>query len=46
MVALIDGGDDLKDLISIFLEHRREVARRTVYALRKARESAPTCSKA
>ena len=42
MVALIDGQPklcNLKDLISIFLEHRREVVtRRTVYALRKARE--------
>jgi DNA gyrase subunit A len=42
MVALIDGQPklcNLKDLISIFLEHRREVVtRRTVFALRKARE--------
>src|SRR5205085_2688824 len=42
MVALIDGQPklcNLRDLISIFLEHRREVVtRRTVYALRKARE--------
>ena len=42
MVALIDGQPklcNLKDLISIFLEHRREVVtRRTVYELRKARE--------
>jgi DNA gyrase subunit A len=42
MVALIDGQPklcNLKDLISVFLEHRREVInRRTVYELRKARE--------
>jgi DNA gyrase subunit A len=42
MVALIDGQPklcNLKDLVSIFLEHRREVVtRRTVYELRKARE--------
>ena len=42
MVALIDGQPrlcNLKDLITVFLEHRREVVtRRTVYALRKARE--------
>ena len=42
MVALIDGQPklcNLKDLISIFLEHRREVVtRRTVYELKKARE--------
>jgi DNA gyrase subunit A len=42
MVALIDGQPrlcNLKDLISVFLEHRREVVtRRTVYTLRKARE--------
>src|SRR6187549_2133178 len=42
MVALIDGQPklcNLKDLISIFLEHRREVVtRRTVFNLRKARE--------
>jgi DNA gyrase subunit A len=42
MVALIDGQPklcNLKDLISVFLEHRREVVnRRTVYELRKARE--------
>ncbi|WP_047195792.1 DNA gyrase subunit A [Caldimonas brevitalea] len=42
MVALIDGQPklcNLKDLLSIFLEHRREVVtRRTVYELRKARE--------
>ena len=42
MVALIDGQPKLcniKDLVSIFLEHRREVVtRRTVFELRKARE--------
>ncbi|MEO8298635.1 MAG: DNA gyrase subunit A [Burkholderiales bacterium] len=42
MVALIDGQPklcDLKTLIAIFLEHRREVVtRRTVFELRKARE--------
>ena len=42
MVALIDGQPklcNLKDLIAVFLEHRREVVtRRTVYELRKARE--------
>jgi len=42
MVALIDGQPkmcNLKLLIAIFLEHRREVVtRRTVYELRKARE--------
>src|SRR5919112_4751950 len=42
MVALIDGQPKLctlKDLIDIFLEHRREVVtRRTVFELRKARE--------
>ena len=42
MVALIDGQPklcNLKDLIAIFLEHRREVVtRRTVFELRKARE--------
>ena len=42
MVALIDGQPklcNLKDLVSVFLEHRREVVtRRTVYTLRKARE--------
>jgi DNA gyrase subunit A len=42
MVALIDGQPklcNLKDLVGIFLEHRREVVtRRTVYQLRKARE--------
>ncbi len=42
MVALIDGQPklcNLKDLVSIFLEHRREVVtRRTVYELKKARE--------
>ena len=42
MVALIDGQPklcNLKDLIEVFLEHRREViTRRTVYELKKARE--------
>jgi DNA gyrase subunit A len=42
MVALIDGQPklcSLRDLVSIFLEHRREVVtRRTVFELRKARE--------
>ena len=42
MVALIDGQPrlcNLKLLLEIFLEHRREVVtRRTVYALRKSRE--------
>ncbi|MDE2396274.1 MAG: DNA gyrase subunit A [Burkholderiales bacterium] len=42
MVALIDGQPrlcNLKQLVEIFLEHRREVVtRRTVYALKKARE--------
>ena len=42
MVALIDGQPrlcNLKDLIKVFLEHRREVVtRRTVFNLRKARE--------
>ena len=42
MVALIDGQPkvcNLKLLIAVFLEHRREVVtRRTVYELRKARE--------
>lgn len=42
MVALIDGQPrlcNLKDLISVFLQHRREVVtRRTVFELRKARE--------
>ena len=42
MVALVDGQPklcNLKDLVEIFLEHRREVVtRRTVYELRKARE--------
>jgi DNA gyrase subunit A len=42
MVALIDGQPrlcSLKDLIEVFLQHRREVVtRRTVFALRKARE--------
>jgi len=41
-VALIDGQPrlcNLKDLIKVFLQHRREVVtRRTVFALRKARE--------
>jgi DNA gyrase subunit A len=42
MVALIDNQPklcNLKDLIAVFLEHRREVVtRRTVFELRKARE--------
>ncbi len=42
MVALIDGQPklcNLKELIAIFLEHRREVVtRRTVFELKKARE--------
>jgi DNA gyrase subunit A len=42
MVALVNGQPklcNLKDLISIFLQHRREVVtRRTVFTLRKARE--------
>jgi len=42
MVALIDGQPklcNLKNLIEVFLEHRREVVtRRTVFELRKARE--------
>jgi len=42
MVALVDGQPklcNLKALLEIFLEHRREVVtRRTVYELRKARE--------
>ncbi|MCU0928797.1 MAG: DNA gyrase subunit A [Burkholderiaceae bacterium] len=42
MVALIDGQPklcNLRDLVEIFLEHRREVVtRRTVFELRKARE--------
>ncbi len=42
MVALVDGQPrlcNLKQLVEIFLDHRREViTRRTVYALRKARE--------
>ena len=42
MVALVDGQPrlcNLKDLVRIFLQHRREVVtRRTVYTLRKARE--------
>jgi DNA gyrase subunit A len=42
MVALIDGQPklcNLKELLAVFLEHRREVVtRRTVYELRRARE--------
>jgi DNA gyrase subunit A len=42
MVALIDGQPrlcNLKDLITVFLSHRREVVtRRTIFNLRKARE--------
>ncbi|AEG92454.1 DNA gyrase subunit A [Ramlibacter tataouinensis] len=42
MVALVDGQPklcNLKDLVDIFLQHRREVVtRRTVYNLRRARE--------
>ncbi|MFM8624755.1 MAG: DNA gyrase subunit A [Betaproteobacteria bacterium] len=42
MVALVDGQPklcNLKDLIAVFLSHRREVVtRRTVFNLRKARE--------
>jgi DNA gyrase subunit A len=42
MVALVDGQPklcNLKDLLEIFLEHRREVVtRRTVFELRRARE--------
>jgi DNA gyrase subunit A len=42
MVALIDGQPklcNLKDLITVFLGHRREVVtRRTIFTLRKARE--------
>jgi DNA gyrase subunit A len=42
MVALIDGQPklcNLKDLIQVFLQHRREVVtRRTVFELRKARD--------
>jgi DNA gyrase subunit A len=42
MVALINGQPklcNLKDLLEIFLEHRREVVtRRTIYTLRRARE--------
>jgi DNA gyrase subunit A len=42
MVALIDGSPklcNLRELVEIFLDHRREVVtRRTVYELRKARE--------
>lgn len=44
MVALVDGQPklcNLKDLLAIFLQHRREVVtRRTVYELRRARERA------
>ncbi|MGQ9724243.1 MAG: DNA gyrase subunit A [Tepidimonas sp.] len=42
MVALVDGSPklcNLKDLLDIFLQHRREVVtRRTVFELRRARE--------
>ena len=42
MVALIDGQPklcNLKDLVTVFLEHRREVVtRRTIFELRKARD--------
>src|SRR6516162_9201627 len=42
MVALVDGQPklcNLKDLIEVFLQHRREVVtRRTIFTLRKARE--------
>ncbi len=42
MVALVDGQPklcSLKDLIEVFLQHRREVVtRRTIFTLRKARE--------
>ena len=42
MVALVDGQPklcNLKDLIQVFLEHRREVVtRRTIFNLRKARD--------
>ena len=42
MVALVNGQPklcNLKDLVDIFLQHRREVVtRRTIYTLRKARE--------
>jgi DNA gyrase subunit A len=42
MVALVDGQPklcNLKDLLTVFLQHRREVVtRRTVFELRKARE--------
>ncbi len=42
MVALVNGQPklcNLKDLVEVFLDHRREVVtRRTVYTLRKARE--------
>lgn len=44
MVALVNGQPklcNLKDLLQVFLQHRREViTRRTVYELRKARERA------
>ncbi|MBV8604619.1 MAG: DNA gyrase subunit A [Pelomonas sp.] len=42
MVALVDGQPklcNLKDLVTVFLEHRREVVtRRTIFELRKARD--------
>ncbi|WP_276573316.1 DNA gyrase subunit A, partial [Bradyrhizobium sp. NBAIM20] len=42
MVALVDGQPklcNLRDMIVVFLEHRREVVtRRTIFELRKARE--------
>ena len=42
MVALVNGQPrlcNLKDLVSVFLQHRREVVtRRTIYTLRKARD--------
>ncbi|MBV8036630.1 DNA gyrase subunit A [Roseateles sp.] len=42
MVALVDGQPklcNLRDMVIVFLEHRREVVtRRTIYELRKARE--------
>jgi len=42
MVALVDGQPklcNLRDMVVVFLEHRREVVtRRTIYELRKARE--------
>jgi len=44
MVALLDGRPhcmNLKDILSAFIDHRREiVTRRTIYLLRKARERA------